>query len=137
MDDTINRRAFLRLSATAGALAATGLPTGDAQAATPRPYTPVAGRQLDSQEFCLSEYDSITPSLGFSATDADAARRWQTEARARLVDLLGGFPERVPLQAEVLEWQLPHVDEGGCAGASGFAWPDERGGNGAGTPFEL
>jgi dienelactone hydrolase len=107
LDPTINRRAFLRLSATAGALAATGVPAAHASAAplphAALPHLPVAGRQLDSQEFCLSEYESITPSLGFSATDEDSARRWQAEARAKLVDLLGGFPEPVPLQPEVLE----------------------------------
>lgn len=102
----IDRREFLARGASAGALAA-GLPI----ALPPRPLSRrsaqlrarLAERQLDSRDFTLSEYDSIRPALGFSAATPDEAAEWRTTARARLVDLLGGFPERVPLEPEVIE----------------------------------
>ena len=107
----IARREFLLRGAAAGAAITAGLPAAASAAGGPAVAPPasaalpsaLAGRQLDSQEFCLSEYDSIRPSLGFAATDEGAARAWQREARTRLVELLGGFPERVPLAPEVLE----------------------------------
>ena len=109
-DPTMDRRTFLLHGASAGVLAAMPLPMSPGGVATtPLAQTDtaasatVAGRQLDSREFCLSEYDSITPSLGFAAADTAEAERWQAAARMKLVELLGGFPERVPLQAEVLE----------------------------------
>lgn len=113
----IGRREFLARGASAGVAAALPIHPSLGDGKLPAPVTPpaavtdarLAGRQLDSQEFCLSEYDSIQPALGFRATDEASARAWQTEARARLVDLLGGFPQRVPLAPEVLET----VDLGG------------------------
>jgi hypothetical protein len=110
----IGRREFLKRTTAAGALAA-GLPELAHAAPTHPPPTPtppsaatsaaaLAERQLDSREFCLSVYDAITPAHTFAARDAGAARRWQRQARARVVDRLGGFPaSRVPLDAEVLE----------------------------------
>ena len=108
----IPRREFLKRSSIAGAAAAAAFPTARALAElpdAPNPAPPaaplsLADRQLDSREFCLSVYASITPSLAFSATTADEARAWQRVARARLIERLGGFPaERVPLRAEVIE----------------------------------
>jgi len=112
----IARRDFLKQSAIAGAAAATGLPAAaaraampDADATAPPPRSPhelatLAERQLDSREFCLSVYDTVAPSLAFTASEPMAARRWQKKARARLTERLGGFPAtRVPLNAEVLE----------------------------------
>jgi dienelactone hydrolase len=64
----------------------------------------LAARRLDSKEFCLSEYDAIRPSMPFNATNAASARRWQTRARQKVTERLGGFPAtRAPLAAEVLE----------------------------------
>jgi dienelactone hydrolase len=111
----IGRREFLKRTTAASVLA--GLPVADALAApaarepalAPRAESlpeSLADRQLDSREFCLTEYDAITPAHTFSARDAASARRWQQRVRARLVDRLGGFPAtRVPLRAEVLETQ--------------------------------
>jgi dienelactone hydrolase len=109
----MGRREFVRRSGAAGAagmLATAGLPvTALAGASTPPPVREaaplaLADRQLDSREFCLSVYDTITPALAFSARDATSARRWQQRARARLVERLGGFPaRRAELRAEVLE----------------------------------
>jgi len=118
MTDQIGRREFIKRSTVAGVIATTGLPAASvAHAATrngvaPAMTTPapavleaaLATRHLDSKEFCLSEYDALRPALGFSATNAAAARRWQQRARRRLIERLGGFPAtRAPLDAEVLE----------------------------------
>lgn len=70
-----------------------------AVAADPR----LARRQLDSRHFTLSEYGSIRPALAFPGGSPDEVRAWQVQGRAKLNELLGGFPERVPLDAEVLE----------------------------------
>src|SRR6185295_8753952 len=91
----------------AGAIATTaGLPS----AALALPYgagvaaAVPAERRLDSREFCLSEYDAITPALSFSTSNPASAARWQQQARRRLIERLGGFPSsRAPLNAEVLE----------------------------------
>ena len=92
LNSPMDRRTFLLRGASAGALAAVPLPlvTGSVPAAPVTHADSFAavgatGRQFDSREFCLSEYDSITPSLGFSAEDAMEAERWQATARARLV----------------------------------------------------
>ena len=65
----------------------------------------LAARQLDSRDFTLSEYETIRPSLAFRGGTAEEVLGWQEEGRAKLIELMGGFPERVPLEAEVLESQ--------------------------------
>ncbi|MDB4915422.1 MAG: Abhydrolase, bacterial [Gemmatimonadetes bacterium] len=109
MTNDIGRREFVKRSAVAGVIAATGLPSSEARAANPpaaaEPVNSVlAGRHLDSKEFCLSEYDALTPAMTFSARDAADAAAWQKRARKRLIERLGGFPSsRAPLNAQVLE----------------------------------
>jgi dienelactone hydrolase len=122
MGREIGRREFLKRGTIAGAVAAAGLPVAaaglpaaEALASVPALAPPTRGvesgavesfveRQLDSQAFCLSIYDSLTPALAFSARDVASAREWQHRARHRLVERLGGFPAtRVALDAEVLE----------------------------------
>jgi dienelactone hydrolase len=120
MTDEIGRREFIRRGALAGVVATTGLPGAGAlhhgsleeltTSASPAPAggathrQALAGRHLDSKEFCLSEYDALRPALSFSATTPTAAREWRGRARARLVERLGGLPvTRAPLDAEVLE----------------------------------
>jgi hypothetical protein len=101
----IDRREFLKRGSAAGVAATAGLgAVRAAPPAAPDAALALADRQLDSREFCLSMYDTITPSLAFGAQSRSAAQRWQGRARAKVVELLGGFPaERVPLDAEVLE----------------------------------
>jgi dienelactone hydrolase len=123
MTQPMPRREFLKRGTAAGVLATTGLPAAalaaegtpadalaDAPAeepvpgATERAALALADRQLDSREFCLSVYDAITPALTFTATNERDARRWQSAARKRVLERIGGLPaERVPLRAEVLE----------------------------------
>jgi dienelactone hydrolase len=120
MTDEIGRREFIRRGALAGVVATTGLPdtalhhdplgdvttaaTNQAPAVEAALSEALAGRHLDSKEFCLSEYDALRPALSFSATTPDAAHGWRARARRRLVERLGGFPAtRAPLNVEVLE----------------------------------
>jgi dienelactone hydrolase len=111
MSHDIDRRAFLKQGAAAGVLASAGLAAASAADAAPASGTPataeppsLADRQLDSRDFCLSEYDAIAPAMTFAARDAAEARRWQRAARRRLTERVGGFPAaRVPLRPEVLE----------------------------------
>jgi dienelactone hydrolase len=122
MSDEIGRREFLKRGTVAGVIATTGIPVSTALGAAthgaptasdssgtlrtpPDPHArELAARHMDSKEFCLSEYDAITPVLSFKAKTPAAARAWQSRARAKLIDRLGGFPAtRSPLNAEVLE----------------------------------
>jgi dienelactone hydrolase len=114
MTDEIGRREFLKRGSMAGVIATTALPVVDAlarvrpavasPAIAPPEHPSLAARRFDSRDFCLSEYDALTPTLSFSATDATSAKAWQRRARAKLIDRLGGFPAtRAPLNAEVLE----------------------------------
>lgn len=114
VEPPMGRREFLMRSAAAGALAGAAVPeslsaTERRAAVTPAATAAVAAdprlarRQLDSRHFTLSEYGSIRPALAFPGGSPDEVRAWQVQGRAKLNELLGGFPERVPLDAEVLE----------------------------------
>ena len=104
MTQQIDRREFIRRGAAAGVLATTGLPAAAlaipaaAAAATEPALAGLEDRRLDSRDFCLSVYDTITPSLTFTATNERDARRWQRTARQRVLERIGGLPTtRVPL----------------------------------------
>src|SRR5262249_36550617 len=107
MTDEMDRREFLKRGTVAGAIATTvGLPSAALALSHDAglPGTALAPRRLDSKEFCLSEYDAITPALSFSASDPASAARWQQQARRKVIERLGGFPSsRAPLNPEVLE----------------------------------
>jgi Dienelactone hydrolase and related enzymes len=118
MTDEIGRREFLKRGTMAGVVATTGLPVGTALSHTIDAVSPSASpsngiaadraalamRRLDSKEFCLSEYDAIRPALSFAATNPAEAKQWQSKARARLIERLGGFPAtRAPINAEIIE----------------------------------
>jgi dienelactone hydrolase len=112
--DDIGRREFLKRGGMAGVIATTGVPVVDAFArvnptssaavAPPSEHASLVARRFDTKEFCLSEYDALTPTLSFSATDVTSATAWQRRARQKLIDRLGGFPSTsAPLNAEILE----------------------------------
>ncbi len=63
-------------------------------------YAPAA---FDSLEWTRKRYEEMPRQLGFRARNAREAQAWQRRLRAKLVELLGGFPRRTPLKAEVLE----------------------------------
>lgn len=95
MTPDLDRRDFLKTTALAGVATGIGLRHSDIRRAE---------RHFDSQEFCLAVYDDIQHALAFDAHDAASARAWQAKARAKIVELLGGFPStRVDLRPEVIE----------------------------------
>lgn len=59
--------------------------------------------ELDPVRWTLQRYQSAPLRLTFQATNRADAEIWQQELRAKLIELIGGFPERVPLQPETLE----------------------------------
>ena len=110
----IARRQFLKQNLAATAIAVSGLNDLEAisqigadshgQYRGPLGDTEVNDRQLDSLQFSLSSYESISPSMSFSAMNKAAARLWQKRVRGKLTELLGGLPStRVALQARILE----------------------------------
>ncbi len=113
----IARRRFLKQGSAAAALAASQLaapesladtlPAGaSAQSSYQGPLSDfnVSNRQLDSLQFSLSSYEDSKPSMSFAAKTEKSARLWQKRVRAKLVELLGGFPQRrVALQPSVVE----------------------------------
>jgi dienelactone hydrolase len=63
-----------------------------------------SGRGLDPLPRALELIDSAPRRLRFSAQNKTQAHEWQTQLRAKLVELLGGFPtERKALQPITLE----------------------------------
>ncbi len=58
---------------------------------------------LDPVEWTLDRYRSAPLQLTFQATTRAEAEQWQTQLRAKLTELLGGFPERTPLRAQTLD----------------------------------
>src|SRR5690242_11223961 len=58
---------------------------------------------LDPVHWTHDRYKSVPLRLTFQATTRAEAEAWQRQLRAKLTELLGGFPDRTPLQAETLE----------------------------------
>lgn len=110
----IARRQFLKQNLAATAIAVSGftnLESVSEISANPQvSYRGPLGdfevndRQLDSLQFSLSSYESIKPSMSFTATNAPSAWLWQKRVRRKLTELVGSFPStRVALQARILE----------------------------------
>ncbi|MDQ2842646.1 MAG: alpha/beta hydrolase family protein [Acidobacteriota bacterium] len=59
--------------------------------------------ELDPVKWTQERYQSAPLRLTFRATNRVDAELWQQELRAKIVELLGGFPERTPLRPETLE----------------------------------
>lgn len=59
--------------------------------------------ELDPVRWTKERYASAPLRLTFRATNRADAEIWQQELRAKLIELIGGFPERTPLQPETLE----------------------------------
>jgi len=115
----IARRQFLKQNLAATAIAASGLTdfkglseiSANFQGQYRGPLTDfeLNDRQLDSLQFSLSSYESIKPSMSFSAATHASARLWQKRVRPKLTELLGGFPTtRGALQARILERKNLH-----------------------------
>ena len=66
------------------------------------------GKQVDQGEFdslvySKLRYDEMPRKLRFGATTKKAAEAWQKKVRAKVTELLGGFPARTTLKPRVLE----------------------------------
>jgi len=59
--------------------------------------------ELDPVHWTLERYKSAPLRLTFRATNQAEAEAWQRELRAKLTELLGGFPDRTPLRPETLD----------------------------------
>jgi len=57
---------------------------------------------LDPIEWTHDRYGSAPLRMTFRATNRAGAEAWQRELRAKLTELLGGFPERTPLKSEII-----------------------------------
>ncbi len=60
--------------------------------------------EFDPVHWTLESYKSAPLKLTFNATDKAQAEQWQQQLRAKLIELVGGFPnERVALQSQTVE----------------------------------
>lgn len=59
--------------------------------------------EFDPVRWTLSRYQTAPLQLTFQATNRADAERWQLQLRAKLTELMGGFPERTPLNARTLD----------------------------------
>lgn len=60
-------------------------------------------QELDPVEWTLNRYQSAQLRLTFQAGTRTEAEQWQRQLRAKLTELLGGFPQRTPITAHTLE----------------------------------
>ena len=60
------------------------------------------GKELDPVEWTLDRYRSAPLRMTFQATTRAEAEQWQHQLRAKLTELVGGFPGRTPLKAQTL-----------------------------------
>jgi dienelactone hydrolase len=89
MKNLSTRRQFALKAAAAGAIAqATSAQDSD---------------ELDPVRWTQERYESAPLRLTFGATNRSDAESWQRELRAKVVELLGGFPKRTPLHPKTLE----------------------------------
>jgi dienelactone hydrolase len=58
---------------------------------------------FDPVAFTMKQYESAPLSLTFRAQNRQQAEAWQRALRTKLTELLGGFPEKCPLQPRTLE----------------------------------
>ena len=93
MPSRITRRQ-LGLSAAAAAALANAQPKAEVVAQDSR---------LDPVGWTLETCQTAPLQLTFRATNKAEAEIWQRQLRAKLTELLGGFPNRTPLNAKTLE----------------------------------
>lgn len=95
----------------AAAAAQVAVPAGMAQTPAMKTYggalegfeTKVQTRDFDPVAYTLERYRSAPLQLTFKAQDRKQAEAWQKTLRAKVTELLGGFPPRTPLQFQSLE----------------------------------
>src|SRR5579875_3620394 len=57
---------------------------------------------LDPVQWTKERYTSAPLRLTFKANTKDEAELWQGRLRTKLIELLGGFPPRIPLNSETI-----------------------------------
>jgi len=93
MEQTFSRRDLAKAALAASAIT----PLAAVETLMPKP-------ELDPVHWTLETYKSAPLRLTFNATDKAQAERWQKTLRAKLVELVGGFPhERAALQPQTIE----------------------------------
>jgi cephalosporin-C deacetylase-like acetyl esterase len=90
------RREFALTTAAAAAMGSASAHGDDGA------MNPVAS-DLDPVKWTHERYQSAPLRLTFRATNRVDAEAWQRELRAKVTELLGGFPERIPLRPETLD----------------------------------
>src|SRR5690348_11527909 len=104
----MTRRQLGKLAAAGGA----ALLQKDRQAKAENKYTgaldgleaKVDAKSFDPVGFTQKLYESAPLRMTFRAENRKQAEGWQKQFRARLTELVGGFPStRIPLQAQTLE----------------------------------
>ena len=95
-------RSMTRRELGAAAAATAAALGGAAAKAETNPPTPAAAG-LDPVQWTLDSYNSAPLRLTFAATNKTEAELWQRHLRAKLTDLLGGFPARTPLSPRTLD----------------------------------
>jgi len=109
---TFTRRELARLAAAT--FAARALPNTVRAQSPEQPTTYIGpltgvtrgleGRGFDPIVFAREQYAAAPRRLRFQATTRAEAETWQRDLRARLTELVGGFPaEKTPLRVETLE----------------------------------
>jgi dienelactone hydrolase len=92
------------------ALAAAGIAPALAQDQPPAYGGPLEGSldkvdpaSFDPVQWTKLRHDSAPLKLTFRAETRKQAEAWQRQLRAKIIELLGGFPERTPLHAQTLD----------------------------------
>lgn len=100
MNKTFTRREFTLAAAAAPAVPAVSF-------ADEKAMKPTAGdvnsQDLDPVRWTLERYQAAPLRLTFKATNRADAEAWQRELRAKITELIGGFPERTPLNPRTLD----------------------------------
>ncbi len=93
----MDRRQFLETSS----LVATAITLGTG-GSTPVQAADVH-RVLDSEEYTNMRIEQARPPKAFTAKSLEKARAWQKKMRLKLIECLGGFPDKCELYPEVVE----------------------------------
>ncbi|HZU29255.1 MAG TPA: alpha/beta hydrolase family protein [Bryobacteraceae bacterium] len=108
MSQSISRRelglaAAFSVSAAAGQSAKPSEPPKKYGGALQNDAAKVNMSEFDPVAWTLERYKSAPLRLTFRASTPAEAEAWQKELRAKVTELLGGFPDRTPLHFESLE----------------------------------
>src|SRR5947209_5676326 len=101
MSHRSTRRQFALSSAAAGVLARANTPSPNTPNSMPNTALEAAeSSHLDPVKWTQDRYRSAPLRLTFRATNRTDAELWQQQLRAKLIELLGGFPERTALRPQ-------------------------------------